>query len=315
MKVSRGILEKFLDEKYGGSIEKHYSGEWVLPSLENPSKKKLYVNVDSGKAIDFIGKGFDFIEIEQDNCMEEKFYLVYRHKNIVTGKSYIGMTSRHIKVRIGYNGNGYLKKRHAKFSNAIRKYGWESFETTILESNICESEIDSREIYWINHYNSYSDGYNSTTGGKQGKGHIAWNKGIKNPYSKSTIDSIRQSLLGFKHTKETNENRIKTRKQNHKIWHSEETKKKIGIANKGKQSWIKGGNHSDETILKIRKSQKNARRIVQKSLTDDSIIAVFDSLSEAAFAMCGNRKNCGHICSCARGKRNHAFGYRWFYES
>lgn len=59
MKVSRSILEKFLDEKYGGAIEKHHNGEWVLPSIENPSKKKLYVNVGSGAAIDFIGgKGY-----------------------------------------------------------------------------------------------------------------------------------------------------------------------------------------------------------------------------------------------------------------
>lgn len=55
MKVSKAILKKFLEDKYGESIIKTHTSEWILPSLENPSKKKLYVNTDTGASIDFIG--------------------------------------------------------------------------------------------------------------------------------------------------------------------------------------------------------------------------------------------------------------------
>ena len=49
---------------------------------------------------------------------------------------------------------------------ALQKYGIENFDFSILE--LCsENELDDKEIYWINYYNSYKDGYNETSGGKR----------------------------------------------------------------------------------------------------------------------------------------------------
>lgn len=50
---------------------------------------------------------------------------------------------------------------------AILKYGKENF--TIRELEKCEiSKLNEREKYYISLYNSYNDGYNSTTGGQDG---------------------------------------------------------------------------------------------------------------------------------------------------
>lgn len=52
-----------------------------------------------------------------------------------------------------------------KIYNAINKYGKENFYYEILEQNIDEDLIDDLEIYYIELYNSYENGYNSTRGG------------------------------------------------------------------------------------------------------------------------------------------------------
>ena len=55
------------------------------------------------------------------------------------------------------------------FHNAIRKYGFQDFVFQIIEDDITSNDLlNEREKYWINHYNSYYDGYNSTLGGESG---------------------------------------------------------------------------------------------------------------------------------------------------
>jgi hypothetical protein len=47
----------------------------------------------------------------------------------------------------------------------MRKYGIENFFVEKIEE--CEEDrLDEREIYWIQKYNSFNDGYNSTLGGR-----------------------------------------------------------------------------------------------------------------------------------------------------
>ena len=54
---------------------------------------------------------------------------------------------------------------NGKFYQAIRKYGWDEFEVEILE--LCPiEELDEKEVLYINNYNSFYDGYNSTPGGQ-----------------------------------------------------------------------------------------------------------------------------------------------------
>lgn len=55
-------------------------------------------------------------------------------------------------------------------SKAIRKYGSDNFQSTILEDNIDNNILEQREKYWIRYYNSYyldnPKGYNMTYGGE-----------------------------------------------------------------------------------------------------------------------------------------------------
>jgi len=47
---------------------------------------------------------------------------------------------------------------------AIKKYGKENFFITEIES-VKDEDINEREIYWIEKYGSFKNGYNATAGG------------------------------------------------------------------------------------------------------------------------------------------------------
>lgn len=91
---------------------------------------------------------------------------IYKITNNINQKSYIGKTMRDIDTR-------YKEHiRHSQYIDlplyrAFNKYGIENF--TISQIEECDNNIlDNREIYWINYYKTYSNGYNCTAGGEGG---------------------------------------------------------------------------------------------------------------------------------------------------
>ena len=90
---------------------------------------------------------------------------IYKITNLINDKLYIGKTSRDIETRW---------KEHLRHSEtlpdiplyrAIKKYGKENF--IIEEIEKCDDKIvNEREIFWINFYNTYKEGYNCTLGGE-----------------------------------------------------------------------------------------------------------------------------------------------------
>lgn len=94
--------------------------------------------------------------------MEDKKWTIYKHTS-PSGKSYIGLTSKDPEKR-WLEGAGYNPK--TKFGKAISKYGWEQFSHEILEDGISTlEEAQEREKFWIKHFDTFKNGYNSTEGG------------------------------------------------------------------------------------------------------------------------------------------------------
>ena len=100
---------------------------------------------------------------------------IYEIVNKLNGKRYIGKTKRSTYRRF---------EEHKKSTNdtiltrAFRKYGVENFESNILCYCIDEDDLGWQEIYYIDHYNTYNDGYNMTLGGEGGD---CGNQFTKNP--------------------------------------------------------------------------------------------------------------------------------------
>lgn len=99
--------------------------------------------------------------------MQINTYCVYIHRNIVNNKAYIGITKfgDHPNKR-WRNGKGYDSQ--PLFDNAIKKYGWDSFEHIIWDNELSESDAKKIEILLIALFNTtdQKNGYNLSVGGE-----------------------------------------------------------------------------------------------------------------------------------------------------
>lgn len=197
-----------------------------------------------------------------------------------SGKVYIGQTTYSLSRRIsGHNKDA--KKHDYFFARAIRKYGIDNFRWKIVEDNIPVMFLDMKECEWIQMYNSYKNGYNSTLGGdfhpmnnpliiekvanfhrgrkrnaetckkisekakeRFASGKVAWNKGLKLPQFSGENHPLFGSKLSDSHKKKFDRTGIR---------HTQKTKSKMSISQKGKK-------HSEETIDKMSKNAKNRTR-------------------------------------------------------
>lgn len=94
--------------------------------------------------------------------------LIYKITNNINNKIYIGKTLHSsIEERFQEHKKDYNKKRCEKrpLYDAMLKYGIEHFTIELVEKVPIEL-LSEREIYWIEFYNSYKNGYNATYGGE-----------------------------------------------------------------------------------------------------------------------------------------------------
>lgn len=210
-------------------------------------------------------------------------YSVYMHKNKLNNKVYIGITCQIPTSRRWKNGNGY--KKCPLFYNAIKKYGWDNFEHSILYKNISKEVAEEKEKELIKKYksNDRNHGYNLQSGG-----------GITN-LSELTKEKLRIYNTGRKH--------------------SEETKKKMSLSHIGKQKCL-GYKHTKETKEKHRqlmlgKKNHNARGVNQYDL-QGNFIKHYDYMNQIKEYI--NIPTTAHISDCCRGKRNKCYGFIWKYS-
>ena len=93
---------------------------------------------------------------------------LYVHRNQINGKVYVGITSKSVEERWGYQGNGYKPHKNHKpthFWRAIKKYGWNNFDHMIILDNLSQDEAELLEQQYIQLFDSLENGYNSTVGG------------------------------------------------------------------------------------------------------------------------------------------------------
>ena len=91
---------------------------------------------------------------------------IYKITNKINGHSYIGQTVLTPEIRWKFHLRDSKKEEclNRPLYRAIQKYGIENFLLTTVEE-VSADQLDEREIYWIEYYDTYKNGYNATLGG------------------------------------------------------------------------------------------------------------------------------------------------------
>ena len=178
--------------------------------------------------------------------MKDNKVKIYCYINKTNGKKYIGQTCGTLIGRAGIGGKKYASS--TKFFNDIVKFGWDNFEPIILE--ITTKELaDDRERYWIKHYDTVNNGYNSSSGGK-----------INHKFSQQTIDKMKRRMKEYGDrykTREYTEEQRRKLSERCKRWIAENGHPLKGKTGELAPMW--GKHHSEETkrILSEKKKGKN----------------------------------------------------------
>jgi len=100
-----------------------------------------------------------------------KIYIVYKITNKKNGKSYIGKTEYSLEHRWNRHLSSARNGSKFRFHSAIRKYGEDCWDLSVIETYQTEDEnfINEKETHFIKLFESDTKkGYNATSGGTGG---------------------------------------------------------------------------------------------------------------------------------------------------
>lgn len=174
---------------------------------------------------------------------------IYCIENTINHKKYIGQSvnvydrwRRHkAELKKNMHDNDYLQK-------SWNKYGEKSFKFMILEECSIDN-LDEKEVYYIDLYNTLNRdyGYNLKTGGQLGGAIVSdyvrdkMSKAVKESYQNNKDLSEERREMALKQWANP-EIKAKISGENNGMYgkhHSEEARKKISEAGKGKPCWKK----------------------------------------------------------------------------
>lgn len=165
-----------------------------------------------------------------------KVSTIYKATNKINGDSYIGFDSNWPARYYKHKSLAKSTKLTYYFYNALRHYGFDNFEWTVLyqskDRDYCKNVMEN---HFITEYDTFKNGYNSTTGGEGTFNHIKSPEGI---------ERIRQANIGREPW-----NKGLTLKPL-----SVEHKANISESLKGRPAWNKGIPMTNEAKAKASKS-------------------------------------------------------------
>ena len=96
---------------------------------------------------------------------------IYKWTNLINQQAYIGQAkdieirkSRHIQIYNRILKGEDIPQKNYPLYRAMIKYSIENFSFEILEECLIE-ELNNKEKYWVNYYDTFFNGYNQTLGG------------------------------------------------------------------------------------------------------------------------------------------------------
>ena len=159
--------------------------------------------------------------------------VIYRYINQSGGEekgwSYVGSTMNETIRRHSWNNRGNKQYGGEKINAARMKVGLKNFSYEVLEEiydtdeNALQQQLDNREAYYVQQFNSINHGYNTSSGG-------TGNKGVN--FSPTHRANIGKASTGRKHS-EASKRQISEKLMGREV--SGETRLKISKGNTGKK--------------------------------------------------------------------------------
>lgn len=226
-------------------------------------------------------------------------YCIYYIKNKITNQYYIGQT-HNFEERIKKHFK-QSKNPDSKITYNINKYGIDNFEYDIIQDNIIDKEeVSKLERYYIEKYNSFLDGYNTTHGGEHNITGIRRTEEQKKNISiatKKAMDNpeLKQRLSDFWNEYYKNHEGHTKGKQM-----SQEAKEKLSKAKKGKPIVF---HKSKEELFKKRSSASKRTNSDRHWYTNGEVdvriksndITYYISIGYKKGRSCSNNKNKKHV--------------------
>ena len=178
--------------------------------------------------------------------------IVYKITNKLNQKPYIGWTKKSLDERWNQHKRAALRHQgNRKFYNAIKKYGTDAWSLEIIQENLKPTEAKQKEMEFIETFNSYIDGYNSTLGGDGNNGIVMSEE--SNERRSIALKGIPKDYLRM-----------------HGKKHSEESKNKISASHIGmKKPWVKWN-----------KDQITKRAMTRRAITKEQYDILHDRKSQ-----------------------------------
>ena len=207
---------------------------------------------------------------------------IYKIVNEINDKIYIGKTEFSIEKRFKEHCKDFSKERckDRPLYRAMNKYGIENFHVELIEET---DNPEDREIYWIEYFGSFKNGYNATVGG-DGRKYIDYDLVV------ATYNQT-QSLI--------------------------ETAKLCGC----NRTYV-GKILQSRKILTLPSAEVNKNKYgqyIDQFDINNNYIKTFKSIKEAAKELRPDSVSLGgvtsHISDVCKGKRKTAYGYIWRYSN
>ena len=183
---------------------------------------------------------------------------IYKITNTINNKVYIGKTTKTLQERFDKHKDNASKKINRRLYDSMNHHGYDNFIIEKLDESNDPQELNEREKYWIQEYDSFylnNKGYNMTLGGDGGdtssgrKQSKEWIKNRVKSFRKTGIAKGKWPRSGAVLSEETKKKmsdvqkgRKMTAEQKKKYtaarvnWPDDATRKKMSLAKLGKES-------------------------------------------------------------------------------
>jgi group I intron endonuclease len=304
LRYSRWIRNKIGTMKKD-EILKHYPNAIFLPQyrkkryfyfMDNKQQNQVYYNSIKHLIQPYPKRNVDVIGI------------IYLIKNRINNKKYVGQTIRSFADRINdYKrglGNDYL-------NHAFNKYGWDSFEFSIIDTAQTIEELNNKEIRYINEFRTTDKnfGYNIERGGRNAIPDI------------ETLNRMSKSHLGKKQTENWINKRVaKAGTEEAKKYGKTKTdEEKREISLKSPKYWL-NKHRDEETKTKISRTKKEkgfsekqketlCKKVYKINQFTNKIENIYESTRDASKIMGVNQSTVSRWCI----KNAHINDYIWSY--